>query len=130
MTNSSETKQPKPTFPGQVVKVIDPNRLAINRGSRHGVKVGQHFVFYDQCSEELTDPETGESLGRLELVKASGKVEHVQERMSLIRAEKGIGSIWTAQLLGLGAALTQDRDALAQYLPFQNVKRGDLAKPV
>lgn len=70
---------------GRVARIVDETRLMLNVGSAHGVKPGMHFVVFEE-GEDVTDPETGESLGKMELVKAEVVVEHVQERMSLASA--------------------------------------------
>jgi len=67
---------------GRVAKIIDEYRLLMNVGEAHGVKPGMHFIVFEE-GDEITDPETGEPLGKMELVKAEVVVQHVQERMSL-----------------------------------------------
>ncbi|MDX9753957.1 MAG: FlgT C-terminal domain-containing protein [bacterium] len=68
---------------GKIIRILDDQRLLINLGLDHGVKQGQHFFIYDP-GEEITDPETGVSLGTLELVKAEVEVVHVQEKISFV----------------------------------------------
>jgi hypothetical protein len=70
---------------GRVAKIADESRLVLNVGSAHGVKPGMHFVVFQE-GEDVTDPETGESLGMMELVKAEVIVEHVQDRMCIASA--------------------------------------------
>lgn len=55
-----------------VVEASDPNRVVLNRGSSHGVERGQEFLIYALSENELEDPASGETLGRLERVKALG----------------------------------------------------------
>jgi len=73
------------TITGRVAKIVDESRLVLNVGSAHGVKPGMHFVVFQE-GEVVTDPETGEPLGKMELVKAEVVVEHVQDRISLVSA--------------------------------------------
>ncbi len=74
-------------FPATVVKVINKFRVVINRGDLAGVKEGQRFQIYHQSANEIVDPETRESLGRLEMVVGTGKVIQVQEKMSVIESD-------------------------------------------
>ena len=69
---------------GRIVRIIDPTTLIINRGTNHGVKNGMTFIIFEE-GEEVIDPDTGESLGKYELVKGIVEVTNVQENMSQVR---------------------------------------------
>lgn len=71
-----------------VVQVIDKYTIVINRGSEHGVKFGERFLVYSLSDKEITDPETGKSLGFLEINKGSGTVIHVQDKMATIESDR------------------------------------------
>lgn len=66
---------------GKIAKIVDQYTVILNVGSAGGVKEGMTFVIFDQ-GDEVTDPDTGESLGRWEIVKGRVMVSHVQERIS------------------------------------------------
>jgi hypothetical protein len=102
---------PKGTFPATVVKVIDHYKLAINRGKHNVIRQGQRMMVYYIDDEEILDPNTGESLGYLELVKGTGRVIFVQDKISIIESDKMI-------------------DKLGKRLPFENPQVGDLVKPI
>lgn len=72
------------TFPfeGSVIKVSESGQVLINRGSQFGVEQGQALVMATE-GEVLTDPDTGEMLGKEE-GKQIGKlkVAKVLEKMS------------------------------------------------
>lgn len=68
---------------GQVAAILDDQRILINVGMEQGVSIGDLFAVYE-WGNEITDPETGQSLGKLELVKAQMEVMHVQEKMALL----------------------------------------------
>jgi len=70
---------------GQVAKILDEKRLIINRGSEHGVTSGQRFVVFAEV-EDVTDPASGEPLGRWEMLKGSIHAEHVQEKLTVCAA--------------------------------------------
>lgn len=75
-------------FPATVVEVQDPYTVAINRGSSNGIKVGQRFLIYGLSDKEIVDPETQESLGYLEIVRGTGTVVHLQEKLATIETDK------------------------------------------
>ncbi|MGC9328951.1 MAG: hypothetical protein ACP5I1_15050, partial [Candidatus Hinthialibacter sp.] len=52
-------------------------------GMEHGVSVGDQFIIYE-LGGEISDPNSGQSLGKLELVKAKVEAMHVQEKISLV----------------------------------------------
>ncbi|MCK9376482.1 MAG: hypothetical protein M0P73_10045 [Syntrophobacterales bacterium] len=98
-----------------VVKIIDSRKLVINRGERDGIKYGQRFIIYHVEEEPIIDPITNESLGHLEIVKGTGKVFHIQERISIIESD-----MHKTNLIGFPI----------DYLSFDNPEIGDKAKPI
>lgn len=72
---------------GKVAKILDEYNIVINLGWKDGLADGMNVVVFATGGEEVKDPNTGESLGSLELVKAYLKVAHVQERCSICAAE-------------------------------------------
>ena len=70
---------------GSVAKILDESNLVINRGEKDGVRTGMRFVVYAEV-DEVTDPETGKSLGKWEVVKGRICALHVQEHLSVCRA--------------------------------------------
>jgi hypothetical protein len=70
-----------------VVKIIDPYTLAINLGFPDGIKAGDRFQIYSIGDEDILDPETRQNLGKLETIKGTGKVTHVQEKMSTLSSD-------------------------------------------
>ena len=110
MENVTETPilSPKGTFPATVAKVIDNYKLAMNRGEQNGIREGQRMMVYHISNEDIKDPNTGESLGFLELVKGTGRVIFVQDKISIIETDqkktyrKSVKSISvTTQLLAI-----------------------------
>jgi hypothetical protein len=77
------------TFPATVVKVLETDRVVINRGTQDGVAVGQQYIVYILDNDVLVDPSTGEELGRLEIIKGVGRVTQVQDRIAVLFHETG-----------------------------------------
>ena len=71
---------------GRVARILSDERVVINCGSSHGVKTGDRFVVFAE-GDEVKDPETGQPLGRIEIVKAHVVAAHVQEKMTTCVAE-------------------------------------------
>ncbi len=64
---------------GKVAAIVSNRAIAVNRGSADGVTVGTRFaVLYPTSSTlEITDPETGELLGSVDVPKVMVKVFRV-----------------------------------------------------
>lgn len=67
----------------KVVNVNAPSEVVINRGRADGLREGQMVLIY-AVGKEIVDPDTNESLGRLEVVRGKGKVVHLQQRMATV----------------------------------------------
>lgn len=121
------TNPGNPLAGGKVVDVIDPSRVAINRGNLHGVRTGQKFLIY-AIGQELTDPDTNESLGRLEIVRGTGVVTHVQERIATITSDrKRQRRVHTRMsMLHYG----DSDETITEEVPFDDPERGDHARPI
>ena len=72
---------------GKVAKILGNNEIVINRGSRKGVRQGMLFEVYAPEGEEVWDPDTGETLGTVEDVKAKAEVTEVKERLAVARIQ-------------------------------------------
>ncbi len=117
-----------------VVRVIDSYTLVLNKGSDHGVKKGDSFLVYFVEEEDIKDPVTGESLGNLEIVRGSGSVTHVQEKMCTIksnRTESGGRIIRRSSSSAFAAIMGETIEhPEKQAVPFDNPEVGDFAKPI
>jgi hypothetical protein len=117
-----------------VVRVIDDFTLVLNIGSEHGVSKGDAFLVYYIEPDEIKDPISGESLGRLEIVRGSGSVVHVQPKMCTIksnRSESG-GRIIRRSSSGALAVLMGEtiEQPVKHAVPFDSPQIGDFAKPI
>ncbi|MBC1499349.1 hypothetical protein HB943_01950 [Listeria weihenstephanensis] len=90
----------------KIIKIIDQKRVVINAGSNSQIKKGDLLTVLDEVGEEVTDPETGHHLGRLDIYKAQLEVEIVYAKMAIcINAAapfsaKNIGAIGSSFLSG------------------------------
>jgi hypothetical protein len=134
---SSESKS-EPIF--RVAAVVDEYTLVLNIGSAQGVTKQHSFLVYG-IGPDVIDPETGENLGPLELVRGRGKVSHIQERMCTI------ASSTTTTIPGIKKIFKRDRPGALSYWmtgqsqfdeveeaartviePFDDPKVGDFAR--
>jgi hypothetical protein len=122
-------------FPATIIQIVDEYKVAINRGSEHGIQVGQRFLLYRLSETDIKDPETGESLGYLEIVKGTGKVTHVQPKMSTIQSDRV--SAAERRIIRRKSPLTfmmptEEEEIVpsGELLPFDDPQVGDKAKPV
>jgi hypothetical protein len=77
------------TVAGKVAKVLGNNEVVLNRGREHGVRHGMVFEIFAPEGDEVWDPDTGETLGTVEDVKAKAEVTEVKERLSVAKLQAG-----------------------------------------
>ena len=70
---------------GKVAKILGKGEIVVNRGHSHGVRQGMLFEIFAPEGEEVWDPDTGETLGTVEDVKAKAEVTEVKEKLAVAR---------------------------------------------
>lgn len=70
---------------GKVAKILGKGEIVLNRGSAHGVRKGMLFEIFAPEGEEVWDPDTGETLGTVEDVKAKAEVTEVKDKLAVAR---------------------------------------------
>ena len=68
---------------GAVARILNARELVLNRGTDHGVEIGMQFAVLNSQGGSITDPETGETLGSIELPKVIVKVVQVYEKLAV-----------------------------------------------
>ncbi|MCK4236689.1 MAG: hypothetical protein KAX38_06195 [Candidatus Krumholzibacteria bacterium] len=89
---------------GKVIKIFDENSLLVNLGEKDGLKRGDRLVVIEKGGE-VKDPDSNESLGEIELIKAELTAADVQEKLTILRTEPGRDS---SRNLPLSARMVQD----------------------
>ena len=69
----------------KIAKILDDLRFVINQGSDHDIRRGGRFVVFF-LGDKIVDPDSGEDLGVLEMVRGRARVVHVQERISTLES--------------------------------------------
>lgn len=67
----------------KVARIVDDFTVVINAGTVDGISQGNVVMVYD-IDGTVKDPDTGETLGELEIVKGTGVVTNAQERFSTV----------------------------------------------
>ena len=71
---------------GKVAKILGKGEeVVLNRGRSHGVRQGMLFEIFAPEGEEVWDPDTGETLGTVEDVKAKAEVTEVKDKLAVAR---------------------------------------------
>lgn len=68
-----------------VINILDNYTIVVNIGADDGVKNGQEFLVVG-IGELLRDPNTGEPLEQLEIVRGRVQVTHVQKKITTLRS--------------------------------------------
>lgn len=123
----------------KVAKIIDPYTLVINQGKQNRIEIGDKFQVYS-TGEEIYDPDTKKGLGRLEIIRGTGRITHIQEKMSILTSDmkteskrtlktmRPSGSVATS-LLNWGREEVEEQ-LPAKMVPFQNPEFGDIVRRV
>ena len=120
---------------GKVAEIIDTVTVAINRGYEHGVEEGMRFIIYE-LGNEIEDPDTKESLGRFEYVKAKVEATNVNEKFSTAKTYEtdtiptAIMGVYAGQLVSRKLPLDDEtKDRLPKH-PITRVKIGDPVRQI
>jgi hypothetical protein len=70
---------------GLVAQLLNERELVINRGQSDGVQLGMRFAVLNRHGTGIKDPESGETLGSVEVEKAVVKIVRVHDRLSVGR---------------------------------------------
>lgn len=106
---------------GKVAEVVSDREVILNRGVEHGVRPGMYFAILDPDAVGITDPDTGEQLGGIRVVKIVVQAVEVAPKLTLARTFKtrtvNIGGN------GTGAGLSSIAAMLATPKPPEYVEQ-------
>jgi hypothetical protein len=72
-------------YDGKIASKTNAYTLILNKGTAHGVKIGDIFKIVS-LGDMIIDPDSGEPLDALEIVKGTVKVTHIQEKISTLES--------------------------------------------
>jgi len=115
----------------RVVEIITPYRIVINAGREEGIREGMQFEVY-ALGKELTDPDTGQALEKLEIMRGRGQAIHVQNKISTIVSTEGgymppFASLGSSTMFYTTRAL---KDTQLTLMPFEKVQIGDFVRAI
>ena len=124
--------------PIKIAAVITEYKVVLNAGTDQGLRRNMDFIIY-RPGPEITDPDTGASLGILEEVIGRGVITHVQEQLATLESSevreggrKIIRKAPTHNLSALtsmfGTHIEEIVENADQMKPFRHARVGDLAK--
>ncbi|MDP2361966.1 MAG: hypothetical protein Q8O14_14650 [bacterium] len=117
----------------KVVKIVSPYQVIVNVGSDHKISKGQKFLIYT-LGEMITDPDTGEELETVEIVRGTGRAIHVQQKISTIESDMIQSTpVTTKRKTGLGSMAWavgdfEETELKKEELPFNEAQVGDLVR--
>lgn len=106
----------------QVAYIINNEQLVLNVGSDDGISEGQEFLIYGLSENDIIDPATNSSLGRLELVRGTGVVDYIQDKMCILKTN----TIRKSPTFSVTKMLAGE----SNYVPFDSPKIGDYAREI
>jgi len=104
----------------RVASVLSDTQLVLNVGEQDGIDYKMRFLIYGISKEEIIDPVTKEPLGYLELVRGTGKVTYVQEKICIISSDTVRSNFYS------GLASIMD----GTYAPFNSPQVGDYVRVI
>jgi len=138
MSDNKEAKASEPVIsaPASQPKIadkIDDETLVINRGTKDSLKVGQRFCVFGY-GREILDPDTKESLGRIEIIRGTGVITHVQERIATLKSDMKASPKKTVRrndspLTFSVFGQTVEESFSEITLPFDGPQKGDSIRP-
>lgn len=117
----------------KVVSILSPYKVVINIGAENGVSLGQKVLIFGLSTDTIKDPDTGEDLGKIEIVRGKGKVTHIQAKISTIESieKETNGKRIVKSYKGFQALLNQAAEETVfdnDLKPFDEVQIGDYVR--
>ena len=125
----------------KIVKIISDHEFIISAGLKQSVSEGDRFIIFDRHGEKILDPDSGESLGYLDVNKGTIIERNVFENMSLASTEPHLVGGTNNQFAGVNAFIgikqpTPLKVDYSQITPLNEslepslIKLGDSVKPL
>ena len=107
-----------------VAEILDRRKVVLNKGARDGISTEDRFIVFS-LGEEVHDPKTGESLGKLEEIKGKGMAIHVQDHMCTIETYE-----FEIETVVPVFQIPREERKKKVYREFVNVQNGDYARKI
>ena len=118
----------------KVAKVVDSSTVILNAGTNDGIRMGQRFLIYN-IGEDIVDPDTKQNLGKLETVRGTGTVTHLQPTLATVKSD--MKESIPRRIVRRPSSIfyniygtEEEIEAQASPIAFDSPKVGDIAKPI
>ncbi|MGY3717011.1 hypothetical protein ACWE42_15975 [Sutcliffiella cohnii] len=91
----------------KIAKILDEYTVIINAGTEHGVELKDRFQILDNEGSAVEDPDTGETIGHLDLIKATVTVKEVYENMCVCSSPTFYRAGFFSALNNIGQAIDE-----------------------
>jgi hypothetical protein len=115
----------------RVAHVASRIKIVLNKGEDDNIKLNQRFVIFG-LGDEIIDPQTKRSLGRLEVVRGTVKVIHLQPKMATAESDKKVSYPRTVRRGGAFSVFGDEVTETTSTEPVDlvRVEVGDFARAV
>ena len=114
----------------KIAKIINNCKVVINAGYNQGIRENQRFLIYSLDGEEIFDPDTNKSLGRLEVIKGTARAVFVQDNMCTIESDEYLVNDNNPFSANISDIMFNKKTDEPQIKPFYNLKESDLVKAI
>ncbi len=113
-----------------VADSISPFKLILNQGLDDGIALEDRFVIY-ALGKSIKDPTTGVDLERLEIIRGTGRIVHLQKKISTIESTEVESKRVLKSNSGPFAVFTLPTEETRLVpRPFDEAQIGDLARKI
>ena len=121
-----------------VAKLIDEYEVVLTLGAEDGAKKGDKFLVYG-LGDEIFDPASKASLGRIEMVRGTVVLKHIQPKMSVARSAEVTIIPGTKRIIKRDGIIYSfqgptreevEEESRTEIKSLKNPKVGDFARPI
>lgn len=116
----------------RIVKIVDDETIVINGGYNDGIKEGDRFEIFE-VGEKIIDPETGDDLGTLDIVKETVDSINVFQKLTICRHKTTVPLLPMPQTFSkeTNKTLNVDTTQISGGLPDKKIiKIGDKVRKI
>jgi hypothetical protein len=115
----------------KVADILNDREVVLNKGKDDGVSTGMRFAIMERQPHKVMDPDTGDLLDRIDLVKTVVKVVRVTPHVAIARTFRMVGAthglIRITPSPGRPEEIYTDQPTIESQYGGEPVRRGDRA---
>lgn len=121
-----------PTKIIKVIEVISPYQIILNCGLEDGEFYNEQRCEIYGLGKVIKDPDTGEDLETLEIIRGLGKITHIQRKICTVESteftDTPIITTRKSKLSAFGMGPEEETQTHREKMPFRQVQLGDLVR--